>query len=105
MFDSSALLQSWGMGQLQEIADSHSGIVTIRDVRVFVDVDAGDGDDHSSISHVCQSDCEYPSSAIRVEGVGVRSSGRDIRLLREIDADSFNFLEFLDEIQEIAERS
>lgn len=103
MFDSHAVLQSWGIIRLQEAADRYRGIVEIQDVRVFMDIDEGDGYDHSSIDHICQSDCEYPRSAIIVEGVGIRSSGSSVRLSVEIDADDFSFASFLDEIQEIAE--
>lgn len=103
MFDSHAVLQSWGLIRLQEAASHHRGIVEIQDVRVFMDIDPGDGYDHSSIDHIFQSDCEYPRSAIIAEGMGIRSSGSSVRLSVEIDADDFSFVSFLDEIQEIAE--
>lgn len=103
MFDSQEVLGFWGAEQLEEASSRYRGIVEILEVSVFFDTDPGDGYDHSSMDHICQSDCEYPRSVLRVSGVGMRSSGSSVRLSRDIDADDFSFVSFLEEIRGIAE--
>jgi len=102
MFDSYDALSSWAMPYLQEAAGSHRGIIEIRGIQVSIDMDPGDGSDHGSIDHVCQSYCAYPRSGIMISGIGIRASGSEVRLHHEIDADSFSFVDFLDEIQRTA---
>lgn len=102
MFDSYAVLSAWGMVFLREAAREYRGIVEIRDVQVSMVTDEGDALDHGSIDHVCQSWCAYPRSGVYISGIGVRRGGSEVQLSHEIDADSFSFETFLDEIQELA---
>lgn len=103
MFDSREVLQSWAIPYLEEAAGAYRGIVEIRDVRVSMEMDPGDGLHHSDRSHICGGWCDYPQSVIVLSGVGVRASGSQVRLSYELDAEAFSFVDFLDEIQGIAE--
>lgn len=102
MFDSHAVLQSWAIPYLEEAAGAYRGIVEIRDVRVSMEMNPGDGLHHSDRSHICGGWCDFPQSVIVLSGIGVRASGSQVRLSYELDAESFSFVDFLEEIQEIA---
>lgn len=102
MFDSAEVMRRWAIARLEEHieAEGYRGIVSIHYAYVSIEEDYVDRSDCGYIGHVCQDDCLGGGVVINISGVGHRSSGSQIRLSREIPADSFDFISFLDQIQE-----
>jgi len=82
-------VRSYFRGSLSE--SERRILQAMTDVTMYIGTDSGDGEDHSSISHVCQESCSYPHSVLYISGLVAQSDGREIRQSIEIDAEDLSF--------------
>lgn len=81
-------------------AEESQIIQEMSDLRLSIGSDPGDGDDHSSISHICQESCSYPHAVICISGLVTQSDGTTVRRYIEIDAEDFSISDLLEGFEE-----